>query len=64
MQWIFDIRAELYKLNIYSAPTGYFRAYAYSGSLPALILMHFLGGALIARHNGQVITFDWSSPDD
>jgi hypothetical protein len=63
------IRAELYKLNIYSAG-GFFKARApvdtprsdqTFGSLVVCLPTQFSGGALITRHRGGEVKFDWSS---
>ncbi|KAL1959356.1 hypothetical protein VTO42DRAFT_2159 [Malbranchea cinnamomea] len=61
------VRAELYKLNIYSGPSGLFRAHVDTprsdsqfGSLVVCLPSHFKGGNLEIRHNGQVVDFDWS----
>ena len=34
------------------------------GSLVVCLPSQFSGGALVTRHNGQEITYDWSSPAD
>ena len=61
------IRAELYKLNIYSAG-GFFKAPVDTprsdqtfGSLVVCLPTQFSGGALITRHRGGEVKFDWSS---
>ena len=66
-----SIRAELYKMNIYTAPNGCFKAHIDTprggnmfGSLVVCLPSQFSGGALVTRHNGQEITYDWSSPGD
>lgn len=66
------VRAELYKLNIYSAPSGKFRAHvdtprkdAYGnlqfGSLVIALPCAFSGGELVVRHSGNTVKFDWGS---
>ena len=61
------IRADLYKLNIY-APGGHFKAHVDTprsermfGSLVVCLPTQFCGGALITRHDGREVPFDWSS---
>ena len=68
---VLNIRAELYKMNTYTAPTGCFKAHVDTprggnmfGSLVVCLPSQFSGGALVTRHNGQEITYDWSSPGD
>ena len=68
---ILHIRAELYKMNIYTAPTGGFKAHVDTphggnmfGSLVVCLPSQFDGGALVVRHNGEQIVYDWSSPTD
>ena len=62
------VRAELYKLNIYSGPGGYFKSHVDTprssemfGSLVVCLPTQFTGGELVTRHKGQEIRFDWSS---
>lgn len=62
------IQAELYKLNIY-APGGHFKAHVDTprseqmfGSLVVCLPTQFSGGALVTRHDGREVQFDWSSP--
>ena len=62
------IRAELYKLNIYSAG-GFFKAHVDTprsdqmfGSLVVCLPTQFSGGELATRHHGREVKFDWSSP--
>ncbi len=62
-----SIRAELYKLNVYSTG-GHFKAHVDTprspemfGSLVVSLPSQFTGGALVTRHQGHTITFDWSS---
>ena len=66
-----NIRAQLYKMNIYTGPTGCFKAHVDTprggkmfGSLVVCLPSQFTGGALVTRHNGQQVTYDWSSPAD
>lgn len=61
------IREELYKLNIYSTG-GHFkshvdtpRANGMFGSLVVCLPSEFTGGALVTRHLGRQVMFDWSS---
>ena len=61
------IRADLYKLNIY-APGGHFKAHVDTprsermfGSLVVCLPTQFCGGALVTRHDGRDVPFDWSS---
>ena len=67
----FSIRAELYKLNIYTGPTSCFKSHVDTprgcgmfGSLVVCLPSQFVGGNLLARHNGQEVTYDWSSSAD
>ena len=62
-----SIRAELYKLNVYSTG-GHFKAHVDTpqspemfGSLVVSLPSQFTGGALVTRHQGHTMTFDWSS---
>ncbi len=64
------IRAELYKLNIYTTG-GFFKAHVDTprsdqmiGSLVVCLPTQFSGGALVTRHEGRTATFDWSSTPD
>ena len=67
-----SIRAELYKLNLYTGPRGCFKSHVDTphsgdmfGSLVICLPTQFSGGALVARHDNQEVVFDWSSlPDD
>lgn len=68
---VLNIRAELYKMNIYKAPTGCFKAHVDTprsgnmfGSLVVCLPSQFSGGALVTRHNGQQCVYDWSSRTD
>ena len=63
-----SIRAELYKLNIYAGPDGHFKAHVDTprssqmfGSLVVCLPIQFSGGALVTRHQGKEVCFDWSS---
>ncbi|KAK2000996.1 oxidoreductase [Colletotrichum falcatum] len=62
------VRAELYKLNIYSGPSGRFkphvdtpRSSSQFGSLVVCLPVAHDGGQLQVRHKGQEMTFDWST---
>ena len=62
-----SIRAELYKLNVYSAPSGKFRAHVDTprseqqiGSLVVSLPVDHEGGQLAVRNAGREIVFDWS----
>ena len=62
-----SIRAELYKLNVYSTG-GHFKAHVDTprssemfGSLVVSLPSQFTGGALVTRHQGHTVMFDWSS---
>ena len=64
-----DICTELYKINVYTSPTGHFKSHVDTprggnmfGSLVVCLPTQFSGGCLITRHNGQKFTFDWSTP--
>ncbi|KAH7074267.1 hypothetical protein FB567DRAFT_572874 [Paraphoma chrysanthemicola] len=61
------IRAELYKLNIYQAPSGFFKPHIDTprselqfGSLVVCLPCKHEGGQLVVRHRGHTSTFDWS----
>lgn len=63
-----DIRAELYKMNVYTGPSGHFKAHVDTprgglmfGSLVVCLPSQFTGGALVTRHDGLTTTYDWSS---
>ncbi|KAF2674577.1 hypothetical protein BT63DRAFT_449566 [Microthyrium microscopicum] len=47
------VRAELYKLNVYSGPSGKFKPHV---DTPR-------SGALVVRHTGREVHFDWSNTD-
>ncbi|KAL5366645.1 hypothetical protein BJX96DRAFT_161263 [Aspergillus floccosus] len=62
-----EIRAELYKLNIYSGPSGLFRKHVDTprardqiGSLVVCLPSAFQGGDLVVRHGGKQVNFEWS----
>ena len=62
------IRAELYKLNVYSGPGGHFkphvdtpRSASQIESLVVCLPVGFQGGELIIRHCGQEVLHDWST---
>ena len=62
------VRAELYKLNIYSGPGGHFKSHVDTprssemfGSLVVCLPTQFTGGELVTRHKGREIRLDWSS---
>ena len=66
---VLNIRAELYKMNVYSGPTGCFKAHVDTprggnmfGSLVVCLPSQFTGGSLVTSHKGQEVTYDWSSP--
>ncbi|KAB5526400.1 hypothetical protein GE09DRAFT_1229243 [Coniochaeta sp. 2T2.1] len=63
-----SVRAELYKLNIYSSPSGKFlphvdtpRSPNQFGSLVVCLPLAHEGGQLIVRHKGRDFTFDFST---
>ena len=61
------IVAELYKLNVYSAPGGLFKAHVDTprstsqfGSLVVCLPVEYEGGQLVVRHvDGKAIRYDW-----
>ncbi|KAF9891102.1 hypothetical protein FE257_005038 [Aspergillus nanangensis] len=62
-----ELRAELYKLNIYSGPSGLFKKHVDTprdenqiGSLVVCLPSSFQGGDLVVRHGGKEMTFAWS----
>ena len=62
------IKAELYKLNVYSAPGGKFkphvdtpRSTSQIGSLVVALPVTHEGGELAVRFAGKEMVFDWSS---
>ncbi|KAK4697466.1 hypothetical protein P7C71_g614, partial [Lecanoromycetidae sp. Uapishka_2] len=65
------VRAELYKLNIYSAPSGKFDAHIDTprgadnfGSLVVCLPCSHSGGSLLVWHKSKVVNFDWSNEGD
>ncbi|KAL2277142.1 hypothetical protein FJTKL_00157 [Diaporthe vaccinii] len=62
------VRAELYKLNVYSSPSGKFKPHIYTprgstqfGSLVVCLPLEHEGGQLQVRHKGREVTYDWGS---
>ncbi|KAK1593710.1 uncharacterized protein LY79DRAFT_658873 [Colletotrichum navitas] len=62
------VRAELYKLNIYSAPSGKFKPHVDTprseqqmGSLVVCLPHPHKGGQLAVRHRDQEVVYDWSA---
>ena len=62
-----SIRAELYKLNVYSTGSHFKshvdtpRSDTMFGSLVVCLPSHFKGGELVMRHQRHQVTFDWST---
>ncbi|KAM3551049.1 hypothetical protein MY1884_002113 [Beauveria asiatica] len=63
------VEARLYKLNVYSGPSGMFKAHVDTprspmqfGSLVVCLPVEHQGGQLKVRHKGEETTFDWSMP--
>ncbi|KAE8827180.1 hypothetical protein PTNB73_08933 [Pyrenophora teres f. teres] len=63
------IRAQLYKLNVYQAPSGLLKPHVDTprsdlqfGSLVACLPCEHQGGQLVVRHQGLCMTFDWAGP--
>ncbi|KAL6414139.1 hypothetical protein AUP68_00655 [Ilyonectria robusta] len=61
------VRAELYKLNVYSGPSGKFKPHVDTprsteqmGSLVVCLPHPHQGGQLAVRHAGREIVFDWA----
>lgn len=61
------VRAELYKLNVYSAPSGRFQKHVDTprgatqfGSLVVCLPVAHQGGQLLISHKKHTSTFDWS----
>ncbi|KAM0337999.1 hypothetical protein ACHAPU_011462 [Fusarium lateritium] len=61
------IKAELYKLNVYSAPSGKFKPHVDTprsdrqiGSLVVCLPVEHNGGELAVRHGGRETVFDWA----
>lgn len=62
------LRAELYKLNVYSSPSGMFkphvdtpRSESQVGSLVVCLPAPFAGGALAVRHQDQEVVHRWEA---
>ncbi|KAK4147384.1 uncharacterized protein C8A04DRAFT_9024 [Dichotomopilus funicola] len=62
------VKAELYKMNVYSGPSAKFKTHVDTprspwqfGSLVVCLPLEHQGGALEVRHNGKTVTFDWSN---
>ncbi|KNG90844.1 hypothetical protein ANOM_000988 [Aspergillus nomiae NRRL 13137] len=62
------IYAELYKMNIYSGPSGLFRSHVDTprsqtqvGSLVVCLPARFKGGNLLVRHQDREVDFDWAA---
>ncbi|KAJ3507607.1 hypothetical protein NM208_g15937 [Fusarium decemcellulare] len=62
------VKAELYKLNVYSSPSGKFKPHvdtprsdSQMGSLVVCLQVPHQGGQLAVRHGGREIVFDWAS---
>ncbi|KXJ88481.1 hypothetical protein Micbo1qcDRAFT_207207 [Microdochium bolleyi] len=65
-----SVVAELYKLNIYESPSGFFKSHVDTprhetqfGSLVVCLPHPHQGGGLVVRHAGKDVTFDWSSTE-
>jgi hypothetical protein len=65
---LLGVHAELYKLNVYSAPSGIFKSHVDTprsdnqfGSLVVCLPASHEGGNLVIRHNSRVANYDWSS---
>ncbi|VUC33010.1 unnamed protein product [Clonostachys rosea] len=65
------IKAELYKLNVYTGPSGHFRSHVDTprsrsqfGSLVVCLPVKHDGGALEVRHKDEVMKFDWVSTSE
>ncbi|OAR00047.1 hypothetical protein LLEC1_05211 [Akanthomyces lecanii] len=61
------VEARLYKLNVYSGPSGMFKTHVDTprspmqfGSLVICLPVEHQGGQLKVRHKGEETTFDWS----
>ncbi|KAE8374846.1 hypothetical protein BDV26DRAFT_269247 [Aspergillus bertholletiae] len=62
-----SISAELYKLNVYSGPSGLFQSHVDTprsirqvGSLVVCLPAAFKGGNLLVRHQDKEVDFDWA----
>ncbi|RSM00093.1 hypothetical protein CEP52_009324 [Fusarium oligoseptatum] len=60
------VRAEMYKLNVYSGPSGKFKAHVDTprsdrqmGSLVVCLPVAHQGGQLVVRHRHNQVKFDW-----
>ncbi|KAL2675624.1 hypothetical protein Neosp_011814 [[Neocosmospora] mangrovei] len=60
------VRAEMYKLNVYSGPSGKFKAHVDTprsdrqmGSLVVCLPVAHKDGQLVVRHRGNQVKFDW-----
>ncbi|KAL2359768.1 hypothetical protein RJZ56_007376 [Blastomyces dermatitidis] len=65
------IRAQLYKLNVYSGPAGKFKAHVDTprselqmGSLVVCLPHPHQGGQLAVRHQGREVIYDWGPECD
>jgi len=65
---LLGVHAELYKLNVYSAPSGIFKPHVDTprsdnqfGSLVVRLPASHEGGNLVIRHNNREVNYDWSS---
>ncbi|KAF5547454.1 hypothetical protein FMEXI_5150 [Fusarium mexicanum] len=63
----FGVKAELYKLNVYSGPSGKFKPHVDTprsdrqmGSLVVSLPVEHKGGQLAVRHGGREIIFGWA----
>ncbi|KAL6362611.1 hypothetical protein LRP88_03902 [Fusarium phalaenopsidis] len=64
------LKAELYKLNVYTGPSGHFcshldtpRSHSQIGSLVVCLPARHKGGALEVRQEDQLMHFDWDNVD-
>ncbi|PGH03432.1 hypothetical protein AJ80_08680 [Polytolypa hystricis UAMH7299] len=62
------VRAELYKLNVYSGPSGLFQKHVDTprspnqfGSLVVCLPSIHKGGTLVVRHGSQTVEFNWDA---
>ncbi|KAK5679574.1 hypothetical protein LTS10_008395 [Elasticomyces elasticus] len=63
-----SVKAELYKLNVYSGPGGMFKPHVDTprgstqvGSLVVSLPSQYKGGSLSIRHRGHQTVFDWAA---
>ncbi|KAK5744632.1 hypothetical protein LTR17_002027 [Elasticomyces elasticus] len=63
-----SVKAELYKLNVYSGPGGMFKPHVDTprgstqvGSLVVSLPSQYEGGSLSVRHRGHQTVFDWAA---